>query len=72
MEFVPDWDDDGQAKYIVYYLHDDNNRGDFCTASMYTFQEQAKDLPFLGSQEDAKKIIANCREELKIIFNIKK
>ena len=68
MSFEPDYKDFTQAKYSIYYAFEeerffslDNNA---CT----------KYSPFghLKSEKDCEKVIESCKEELKIIFKIKK
>lgn len=67
MEFEPDWNNDQQRKYSIYY-HYDRNILDYGfsgnTRTMYT-------LPYLKDDDDCLKVIENFEEELKTILDIK-
>ena len=67
MEFEPDWDDRNQKKISIYY----NTKRKVFELEHYWYNKFALMLPFLKTADDANRVITECNDELKIIFNIK-
>lgn len=65
-EFEPDWSNCNQYKYEIYYdgiseKLDINSVRDYKSVSL---------LPFLGTKEDAQKVLDNCEKDLNLIFEL--
>ena len=65
--FEPDWGDEDQEKYWIEYNHFNNSLDmeDDCSLKHINI------LPFLPSSKAASDVIDNCKDDLKIIFNVK-
>jgi len=68
LEFKPDWKDRDQRKYYIYYNNLDNEFE--WDASSYDKRGDALFYYFKSSQ-DSRKVITNCKEDLKIIYDVK-
>lgn len=65
--FEPNWEDDGQTKWVINYNHRNSS---FETDWWHTCQFQAE-LPYFKSEEDVKQYIKEMDQELRIVFGIK-
>lgn len=67
LSFEPDWRNEQQNKYYIYF---DNRINKFEFDSKNKCDCNPK-ISYFKSEEDCKKVIHNCRKELKIIFDVK-
>lgn len=65
--FEPDWDDDEQGKYNIFYdyIGKEFLVNDACTLRYLEI------IPFLETKEQTRQVIDNFKQDLKIIFDIK-
>jgi len=63
-EFLPDWEDEDEDKYNLYYDYEDEE-WDYCSNG--NFRELFL-LPFLKSDEQAEQVIKDCKKELDILI----
>ena len=68
LEFEPDYRDFEQMKYNIYY---DFRKERFDTLANNTCREYSP-FGYLKSGEDCEKVIENCKDELDVIFKVKK
>ena len=69
LSFEPDWLDHSQKKWDIHY---DIAEEEFKSSCLCSFCQKPSPFGHLKSEEDCEKVIKNCSEELKIIFNINK
>lgn len=62
--FEPDWSDANQSKYSIYYNYN-NNLLDYTWSRAL---KQYSPIGYLKSEEDCKRLIENCEEDLLIIY----
>jgi len=63
-EFLPNWDDENEDKYNLYYDYEDEE-WDYCSNG--NFRELFL-LPFLKSDEQVEQVIKDCKKELDILI----
>ena len=68
LEFEPDYRDFEQRKYNIYYYFEEER---FDSLYNNTCPEYSP-FGYLKSEEDCEKVIENCKDELDVIFKVKK
>ena len=68
LEFEPDWEDDSQNKWEIYY----SNYSQKYYTKINSVSKCYSPFGYLKSKEDCKKVIENCKDELDVIFKVKK
>ena len=68
LEFEPDYRDFEQRKYNIYYYFEEER---FDSLYNNTCPEYSP-FGYLKSEEDCEKVIKNCKDELDVIFKVKK
>ena len=63
-EFLPDWEDEDENKYSIYYDYEDEEWDYYSNGN---FRELTL-LPFLKSEKQAEQLIKDCRKELDILI----
>jgi len=63
-EFLPDWEDEDENKYSIYYDYEDEEWDYYSNGN---FRELTL-LPFLKSEKQAEQIIKDCKKELDILI----
>ena len=66
-EWKPDWEDEGQSKYFIYYDHTDKR---FDYNGSYFFQEIMPSFLYLQSDGQCEQLIKDCETELKIVCGV--
>ncbi len=65
LEFSPDWEDERQRKYYIYCFRSST---EFIWSETFSSNVQVLLLlPYFKSQEDAQKVINNCKNHLEVI-----
>lgn len=67
LEFEPDWSDNDEAKYGIYY----NYQPDELRIS-HSYEAKHSNLPRLRSAEDAKQVMKACKDDYLILLGVKK
>ena len=67
-EWKPDWEDEGQRKYFIYYDHKHKQLGYNWS---YFFQEIMPSFLYLQSDGQCEQLIEACETELKIVCGVK-
>lgn len=62
----PDWSDEGEEKYYLYYSHFGDNEFDWGEIGLL---QETQTLPFAKSNEIVERIIKEHEDDLRIIFN---
>jgi hypothetical protein len=65
-EFTPDWGDERQDKYFIFYDYSDK----YFASPLCRSCKEALLLPYLSSIKACKDIIENCKEDLLKVFEI--
>lgn len=65
--FEPDWENNGEAKYSIYYNHYVNKLDLEVTYRL----QYGSTSPFLPSEDAAEDVIANCKDDLLTVFGVK-
>ena len=55
-EFVPNWNDENEKKFNIYYSHDNYGGGRWATCD-YTFGHGNFLVPYFSSQEKAQQLV---------------
>lgn len=63
-EWTPDWEDNEEGKWSVYYDYEDEEWG----AQIHHCCRDLVLIPYLKSKEQAKQLIKDCKEELDVLI----
>ena len=69
MEFDPYWENYRQEKWDIYY---DIREKKFKSSWLSSFSQSPSIFGYFKSEEDCEKVIENCKDELDVIFKVKK